>query len=436
MKGVIQCMKKDKKNKNEIKKEITNPISEETVEKVVEQVLEQAISEERKKGTRINWNNSYLTISLYAVFVIVSSVLLIYLLINFKQTKNIVFGFLNAISPFIVAILIALFINPLVKRIDKLLENKLKVKSKGLRIFISMAISYILIVGGVIILIIYITPKLVESITDLISQQALAYERIFEYVSGLYEKYPDVDFDAIYMYVENKVPEILKQATQILSGMIPKLYLLSVSIVKVFMNLLLSIVISCYIILDKKNLKYNSKRFVFSVLSKDNAKGFLDLAAECINIFNKFFIGKFIDSLIIGIICYVVMLILQLPYSILLSIIVGITNMIPYFGPFIGAVPGILIYLLIDPIKALVFAVMILVLQQFDGLYLGPKILGESIGIKPLWIIFSITIGGIYAGVLGMLFAVPVFAVITYIIEKIISKRLNNKNIVIEKDHK
>ena len=118
----------------------------------------------------------------------------------------------------------------------------------------------------------------------------------------------------------------------------------------------------------------------------------------------------------------------QLPYAVLISAIVGVTNMIPYFGPFIGAVPGVLIMLLVSPIKALIFAILILVLQQFDGLILGPKILGDSTGLKPLWIIFAITIGGSIAGVLGMFLGVPVIAVLRYLLNRFLQYRLEKRN--------
>ena len=118
-----------------------------------------------------------------------------------------------------------------------------------------------------------------------------------------------------------------------------------------------------------------------------------------------------------------------LPYALIVSIIVGITNMIPYFGPFIGAIPGILLLLMVDFSYGLVFAIMIFALQQFDGLYLGPTILGESTGIRPLWIIFAITVGGFVAGPLGMFLGVPTVAVIAYLSERFLNKRLAKKKI-------
>ena len=118
-----------------------------------------------------------------------------------------------------------------------------------------------------------------------------------------------------------------------------------------------------------------------------------------------------------------------MPYALLISVIVGITNMIPYFGPFIGAVPGAIILLIINPLTALGFVILIFLLQQFDGLYLGPKILGGTVGLKPLWIIVSITVGGSVAGVLGMFLSVPVVAVLRYLFGLYLEYRLKKRHI-------
>lgn len=156
----------------------------------------------------------------------------------------------------------------------------------------------------------------------------------------------------------------------------------------------------------------------------------MEVLREAYKLFSSFIIGKALDSTIIGCLCFVLMSILQLPYAVLISVIVGITNMIPYFGPFIGAIPGALILLLISPVKSMIFVVLILVLQQFDGLILGPKILGDSTGLKPLWIIIAITIGGSIGGVLGMFLGVPVVAFLRYLANRILAHRLHRRHLL------
>ena len=180
---------------------------------------------------------------------------------------------------------------------------------------------------------------------------------------------------------------------------------------------------------DKKRLMRSCWKIIYAFLPQKRIPACHEILSECNRLFSSFVVGKFIDSSIIGVLCFILMTILRLPDGLLISVIVGVTNMIPYFGPFIGAIPGILILLFVKPVKALIFAIMVLCLQQFDGLILGPKILGDSTGMKPLWIIFAITVGGSMFGVIGMFLGVPVVAIINYLFDLYLQYRLKKKNI-------
>ena len=147
------------------------------------------------------------------------------------------------------------------------------------------------------------------------------------------------------------------------------------------------------------------------------------------NKFSGFIVGKLLDSLIIGIICFIACKILQFDYPVLLALIVGVTNIIPFFGPFIGAIPCILLLLMIDPMQSLYFAIFVFLLQQFDGNILGPAILGESTGMSPLWIIFAITVGGYLFGVIGMFLGVPAIAVISYLFKLLVDYLLKKRQL-------
>ena len=185
--------------------------------------------------------------------------------------------------------------------------------------------------------------------------------------------------------------------------------------------------ISIYIILDMKKLKRSARKVVYALSPKKKEQEVWETMKQCSHIFNGFLIGKMIDSLIIGILCLIAMSILKLPYALLLSLIVCITNMIPYFGPIIGAIPGVMIYLFIDIRYAFIFALMILILQQFDGNYLGPKILGNSVDLNPLWIILAVLIGGAFMGPVGMFVGVPVFATIKTFASEYVNRKYIEK---------
>jgi len=167
---------------------------------------------------------------------------------------------------------------------------------------------------------------------------------------------------------------------------------------------------------------------MYTVGKEDIVNLIISAAGRVNEMFQRFILGKTVDSAIIGGICYIGMLILDMPFAVMLSVIVGVTNMIPYFGPLIGAIPSVLIVLLTEGgSKALILAIFILILQQFDGNVLGPKILGDAIGVSPLWIIFSIIIGGAAGGPFGMFIGVPVVASIKMFMDEFIDKKYNEK---------
>lgn len=378
-------------------------------------------------------NRKYFIISIYSLVVIAIATIFISLIVKFSYTILAVKKVVSVLSPFIVAFFIAYILNPIVIALDKrFLLNTLKLKNPKVRKVLAIFLSYLIVIGLIAISLIYIIPQLITTLTDMNGTVISISEKVIYYLQNLEETFPYIDFGVIEDKINGALPEILSFGTNLVSNLFPTLINISVSIIRVIVNLLLSIVISCYMLSDKNTLKKNVKRIVYSFLSVPKANVLFTNVRECNSIFNRFIVGKTIDSLIIGIICYILMRILHLDYALLLSVIVGITNMIPYFGPFIGAIPGVIIFLAISPIKSIIFAFMILVLQQFDGLYLGPKILGESTGLKPLWVIFGITVGGACWGVIGMFLGVPITAVIAYLLDKVITHRLEKKQIPID----
>ena len=140
---------------------------------------------------------------------------------------------------------------------------------------------------------------------------------------------------------------------------------------------------------DNKNIFYHFKRFLYAVLPRKTADNTRIICKNCASIFINYIIGKSFDSIIVMIICFIIMLILKLPYAVLISVIVGITNMIPYFGPYIGGVIGGVIIVIASPIKLIIFVIMIVCIQQVDGLLIGPRIIGSTTGLKPVWVVFS-----------------------------------------------
>ena len=195
-------------------------------------------------------------------------------------------------------------------------------------------------------------------------------------------------------------------------------------------------IVSCYLLIDKKKQARGIKRVIYAFLPTETAYSVCRGIRLAITTFGDFIDGKMIDSLIIGIITFVSMFIISLfdvpgytSCALLVSIVVCITNMIPYFGPFLGGIPCAMLLSIYSLRSGLIFALLILIIQQLDGNVIGPKILGDSTGLRPLWVIFAITLGGWLAGVAGMFLGVPCLAVITKVMESIVDERLAKKHL-------
>lgn len=335
----------------------------------------------------------------------------------------------KVLMPFILGIVLAFLINPLVSNVYQLLNHFIfkDKRQKGCK-YTSVALAYLILLGILTVTIVYIVPQISESLKELTRSLGYGYNYVINNTAEIQQKYPFLPMEDIRQLLLKVVPEnIFGYGTDLAKFVFPYLYNLSASFIKGFIDVIFAIVISCYIILDKEKISKQIRRIIFAFTNKKQAPVIWDTFRECNHIFNGFLYGKTIDSLIIGILSLIVMSVIQLPYGLLLSVIVGVTNMIPYFGPFIGAIPGVIIYLVIEPKYAIIYVIMILVLQQFDGLYLGPKILGDLTGIKPLWVIFGITVGGAYFGVLGMFLGVPTVAVIMHIVNVIMEKKIKKR---------
>jgi predicted PurR-regulated permease PerM len=175
------------------------------------------------------------------------------------------------------------------------------------------------------------------------------------------------------------------------------------------------------------------RKVTFALFNHGHASSLLRLSTEANQIFSNFIVGKAIDSIIIGLLTFIGLALLKMPYVVLISFMVGCTNMIPVFGPFIGAIPSaILILLSSGPNKMIYFCIFIIILQQIDGNIIGPKILGNQLGISAFWIMCSVIIGGGLFGVLGMIIAVPIFAFVHLVVSRIINNKLLQKNLSID----
>ncbi|QGU94941.1 AI-2E family transporter [Clostridium bovifaecis] len=344
----------------------------------------------------------------------------------FKSINNIELlaqGFwfvISILSPFFWAFGIAYILNPLMTYIEK----KFKAK-RGL----SILLVYLIVIGFITLIVTIVSPAVANNLGELATNMPNYVRKTQTWFDDNILRLNISNNANIVAYAHKALEDITDKLTTSLNFILNLALNKAIDFTSSFLKMVFGFIISIYILKDKESFKNNAKKFLYAMFNETSVNSFLIFVNEVNSIFSKYIIGKFIDSLIIGILCAIGLSILRIPYALLISLIVGVTNMIPYFGPFIGMIPGVLITLFYSPIKALWVLIFIFVLQQFDGWYLGPKILGEKVGVSPFWIILAITLGGGTFGVLGMFLGVPFIAIIKTMLERFVSKRLDSRNI-------
>ncbi|MGN0144870.1 MAG: AI-2E family transporter [Clostridium sp.] len=383
---------------------------------------------------KIDWNRKYTTIAAYS-FIVAISIILFYLGISqIGEVLSKISGAIGILEPFIIGFSIAYILNFLLKFFESNIFNlkfiaKLNFKNhtkRAIGIIITYLVSFI--VGYLFIK--FVLPQLVESIVGLVNDIPMYINETTKFIDStllrlnIEKQYLDLINDNFNKFIDYTI----KFATNLL----PVLGTLLTSIASKIWNIVIGLIVSIYLLIDKEKFYALSKKITYALLPEKAAKKTIEITHRSNSTFGKFLIGKILDSLIIGILTFFVLTIVKMPYTILISVIIGITNIIPFFGPFIGAVPSFIIILFVSPVKALWFLVIIFVIQQIDGNIIGPKILGDSIGISAFWILFAILVAGKFLGIVGMIIGVPLFAVVYSLIKEIIEAKLEKKGLKTE----
>lgn len=343
--------------------------------------------------------------------------IVILLLIMSENFRN---GLFMIFKPLLIAFAIAYLLDPLVR----LFNRKFKIsRSQAIAIVVLLIILILILIGAIgIPSLVLNAGELLGNIPDNIN---FNFDIINENLTILNNQY----LVSISEFINQLIGKTLSSIASISSYILEKVVVNAFRITSSFFSLIVSFVIAIYMLIDKKDLQARIKRVVYAFLKKEDADYIMNVGRVSNKIFSGFLIGKLVDSLIIGILCWIILLFFKIRFAPIIAIIVGITNMIPYFGPFIGAVPAVLIVLLQSPILAFWVLIVIIILQQFDGLVLGPYILGDSVGVGAFWIIVGVTIGGTMFGVVGMLIGVPVLVLLKTIVEEMVQQFLKRKGL-------
>lgn len=390
---------------------------------------------------KFHLDKKYIYWGITGFLVLAAAILFYYLIFHTDKMINIVKSVSSVCAPIIYGMIMAYLLTPICSFFERKLlyplykafhldteKQKTRRRIRTLAILLTMFLTiYVLYILFSIVL-----KEVVASIQSIVLQSSIyvnnlerllrnllsSNKNIEEIATGLINTYSGELNDWLNNSVLPKANVIIKEVSLSVLG-----------VAKVLWNLIIGMIISIYVLSSKETFTGQAKKIVYALFNEDSANGIVSDFRYANKTFGSYISGKIIDSIIIGLLCYVFMRIFNLPYDILVSVIVGVTNVIPFFGPFLGGIPSALLILMVDPISGLKFIVLILLLQQFDGNILGPKILGDSTGLSSFWVVFSITLFGAYFGIIGMAIGVPIFALIYAWIKRKLNSKLKKKGL-------
>ena len=395
---------------------------------------------------RFRWDKKYLHWGVTAFCVIAAAIVFYMLLNHLSGLRSALSALGKILSPFIWGLVIAYLLYPLMKiylrsvctpvaklfcKRSKKAETRVPKLARGLAVFLSV-ISLLVFLAGMIWL---VGPQLYASLESLVVNSQDYLEKADAWLSRIMKRYPQVESalsglfgnisDGVVAFATNN---LMPQIKSVLSSVTSGVY----GVFKGVYNILIGIVVSVYVLYSREVFAAHGKKILYSVFSLEATEKILSALSFVNKVFMGFISGKILDSLIMGILCYIGCLVLRIDYAVLASFIVGVTNVIPFFGPLFGMIFAAPIIFMESPLHALIFLIFIILLQQFDGNFLGPKILGNSVGIGGFWVLFSIIVGSGLFGFAGMLLGVPVFVVIYTFFKNLVNRKLARSDLPVD----
>ncbi|MGM9876253.1 MAG: AI-2E family transporter [Bacilli bacterium] len=370
------------------------------------------------------------------LFIISYIAIIIFALVNFDKIITAFSYVLNILSPFIIGALLAFVLNVLIKFIETKIFGKIKEGKVWKKIKRPISITVSLILVGLIIY--FVMNLLIPQLRNSVSLLTDTLPEYKEDIINILEKF-DVEETTV-----AKVGEYLDNFTKVITDYIKgnSKDVLSIttevatSIISIVSKGIISIVFAIYIIAQKETLKRQVDKLMNAYLKPKVSNKIRDIAIMSNKTFSNFVTGQCLEAIIFGLLCFFGMLILRLPYASTISVVLGFTALIPVFGAIIGTILGAFLILMVSPVKAIIFVVFVIVLQQLEGNLIYPKIVGKSIGLPGMWVLFSVTIGASIAGIWGMLIATPLFSVLYSIFSKTVNDRINKNKVAIKVEEK
>ncbi len=385
----------------------------------------------------------YICWGVTAFIVLALLVALIFLIMKWGRVRIATRMIVGILAPVIYGAVFAYLLSPIYNRVMCAVVKKTgkyiprESSRKKLGSVAATLVSLVLLIVVVVGLISMLIPQLITSIKGVIDALPYSIRNLELWLEQMFADNPDMEaqvmqyYDLASAYLQNWLTNgVMPNISGILSGLSSSL----ISAVGAVLDAVIGLIVMVYLLNMKDKLLTQAKMIIYGVFPVKIANKVIEEARYVHSVFGGFIIGKLLDSLIIGLLCFVVMSVAGMPYVLLVSVIVGVTNIIPFFGPFIGAVPSAFLILMDDPMMCLYFLILILLLQQFDGNILGPKILGDSTGLSSFWVLFAILLFGGLFGFVGMIVGVPTFAVFYRLVTELVTYLLGKRQLSMDID--
>ncbi len=361
---------------------------------------------------------------------IIFTVVIIFAFVNIEALWSFITYIIKIFMPFIIGVMIAFVLNVLLNVVENKLFKKLSEKNgkvwKKIKRPTSLITTFIIIIALIAFILGLLIPQLQNTAT-------IFTENFDSYKKESIKILDKIGIDDKDIKVLNKNIEKIKEEVTSYVGdnkqeIVQTTFGVASSVVGTITSLVLGIVFAIYILLKKEDLARQSRKVLKAYLPEKKEKRIREIADLSNKTFGNFISGQCLEALIIGVLCFIGMFILQIPYASTISVVVGFTALIPVFGAFIGTVIGAFLILMVDPTKAIIFIIFILILQQLEGNLIYPKVVGKSVGLPGIWVMVAVTVGASIAGVLGMLLSVPICSVLYSIVKTDVNNKIEQKN--------
>ena len=379
------------------------------------------------------------------LLIITYTILLCFAIIKFDVLLNVLGYILNLLKPFIFGFCIAFILNIPLSRIENSFRKKDNKKKKvsnsrakheelatkkqkrtnpKLRV-LSIILSLLIFIGIIFLTLFLVIPEFINTISIFKDSIPSAFNTCQEWARDLMSNNPEIvekinEFKPGWQQIYDETGTWIKSmATGIIGVSIDVI----VSIFSGIINFFMGIIFAVYMLMQKEKLTCQLKRVIRACMPEDKAQRLMYIGHVTNDTFKKFFGGQFVEAVLLGVLCFIGMSIFKMPYALTISVLVGVTALIPVFGAFFGTAIGAILILAVDPMQAIWFVIFIIVLQQIDGNFIYPKIVGDSVGLPGIWVMLAVLVGGNSLGIIGMLIGVPIASVVYKLIREYVQKK-------------